>query len=198
MVPGLEATKMNSPFLVFDVPEGEGQRGIRQRAWMTALGMALVSVCVAWSSSVFSADAVEPAALEDVGQAINVAWREHIEAARRKDLDAVTRIYADDVTYVIPGVQEARGRAAINELEAQALASANVLEAVHTTESLRVFGDLAYELGTVVGPVQPEGKPAQTVTFHFMATWRRQTDGTWRIEFMVGEAEQSGVDKPPE
>ncbi len=168
---------------------------------MTALGMALV--CAVWSSSVFSAEAVEPTARAqagetDVGQAINVAWREHIEAARRKDLDAVTRIYADDVTYVIPGVQEARGRAAIDELEAQALASANVLEAVHTTESLRVFGDLAYELGTVVGPVQPQGKPAQTVTFHFMATWRRQADGAWRIEFMVGEAEPSGVDKPPE
>ncbi len=170
---------------------------------MTPLGMALVSVCAAWSSSVFSADAVEPAAQAqagqtDVGRAIDVAWSEHIEAARRKDLDAVTRIYADDVTYVIPGVQEARGRAAIDALEAQALSSANVLEAVHTTESLRVFGDLAYELGTVVGPVEAQGKPAQIVIFHFMATWRRQTDGTWRIEFMVGEPEQDGVDKPPE
>lgn len=173
---------------------------------MTPLGVALVSVCAAWSASVFSADIPEPAALEngiyltetDVRQAINVAWTEHIEAARRKDLDAVTRIYADDVTYVIPGVQEARGRAAIDEWEAQALASANVLAAVHTTESLRIFGGLAYELGTIVGPVQPEGEPAQIVIFHFMATWRRQTDGTWRIEFMVGEPEQKGVDKPPE
>ncbi len=169
---------------------------------MNPLGLALVSVC-AWSAGAASADAVKPAAeaqarKTDVGQAINVAWSEHIEAARRKDLDAVTRIYADNVTYVIPGVQEARGRAAIDELEAQTLASANVLEAIHTTESLRVFGDLAYELGTIVGPVQAQGKPVQTVTFHFMATWRRQADGAWRIEFMVGEAEPSGVDNPPE
>jgi len=167
--------------------------------WKTAAGrlalaIALGSVCAAWSSSVFSADATEAS----VGETINAAWREHIEAARRKDLDAVTRIYADDVTYVIPGVEEARGRAAIDKLEARALASATVLEAVHTTESLRVFEGLAYELGTIVGPVQPEGKPVQTVTFHFMATWRRQADGTWRIEFMVGEPEQDRVGEPPE
>ena len=98
-------------------------------------------------------------------------------------------------------VPEIASRAHVEQLYPiieEALASANVLEAVHTTHSLRVFGDLAYELGTVVGPVQPEGKPAQTVTFHFMATWRRQTDGTWRIKFMVGAPEPSGVDKPPE
>ncbi len=170
--------------------------------WTTAVGrialaITLGSVCAAWSSSVLSADAVE-AAEASVAHTIDTAWREHIEAARRKDLEAVTRIYADNVTYVIPGVEEARGRAAIDKLEARSLASATVLEAVHTTESLRVFGGLAYELGTIVGPVQPEGKAVQTVTFHFMASWRRQADGTWRIEFMVGEPEPIGVDKPPE
>ena len=125
----------------------------------------------------------------DAESAIAASWRDHIEAAQRKDLAAVMEIYADDVIYIIPGVMELHGKAALEESEAQTLASADVLEAVHTVDNLRVYGDLAYELGTVAGPVRPKGGEPQTVTFHFMATWRRGQDGAWRIECMVGEAE---------
>ncbi len=123
-----------------------------------------------------------------VRQAIDEAWREHIDAAKRKDAEAVTRIYADNILYVVPG-QEARGRDAIDAIEAQTLATADVLDAEHTTDALQVFGDLAYELGTVVGPIRVEGQEPQTVTFHYMATWRRQPDGEWRIESFIGEPE---------
>jgi ketosteroid isomerase-like protein len=126
-----------------------------------------------------------------VRAAISDAWTHHIEAAQRKDLDAVMKIYADDVVYIIPRIQEVRGRAEMEESEAETLAAADVLDAVHTIDDLRVYGELAYELGTVKGPVQPRGEPARTVTFHFMARWRRQSNGEWQIQHMVGEAEPS-------
>ena len=132
-----------------------------------------------------------------VRAAIALAWQEHIEAARQKDVAHVTQIYSDDVTYIIPGVQEARGRAEIDELEAAALASADVLEARHSTSSLRLFGDHAYELGTVIGPVRPKGEAARTVTFHYMALWRRQPDGSWRIQSMIGEPVPDDPDDEP-
>ncbi len=125
----------------------------------------------------------------DVESAIATTWRDHIEAAQRKDLAAVMKIYADNVIYIIPGAQEARGKTALEKIEAQSLASADLVEAVHTIDSLRVYGDLAYEIGTVVGPIREQGREPQTVTFHFMATWRHQKDGVWRIECMVGEPE---------
>jgi hypothetical protein len=27
----------------------------------------------------------------------------------------------------------------------------------------------------------------RVVTFHFMALWRRQPDGTWRLAYLVGQ-----------
>ncbi len=71
----------------------------------------------------------------------------------------------------------------------ETLSEADVIDAVHTTKSLRVFGDAAYELGTIVGPIQSDGEPAKTVTFHFMAMWKRGADGTWRIQSFVGAPE---------
>ena len=124
-----------------------------------------------------------------VRQAVSTAWQEHIAAAKRKDLGAVVKIYDDDIIYVIPGKQDARGRAAIDKMEEQALGQADLLAAEHTTESLKVFGGIAYEIGTVIGPIRPRDKDAETVTFHFMAMWRRQADGSWRILSFVGQSE---------
>ncbi|MGE0129669.1 MAG: SgcJ/EcaC family oxidoreductase [Blastocatellales bacterium] len=130
-----------------------------------------------------------------VRAAISTAWREHIEAAKRKDVAGVAAMYADDAVYIVPGAQEARGRPAIEAMEAQGLASADVLDATHTTRDLRVFDDVAYEIGTIAGPVRPQGKAAQTVTFHFMAMWRRQGDGSWRLWHFVGRPEDAS---PPD
>ncbi len=124
-----------------------------------------------------------------VRKAVSTAWQEHIAAAKRKDLGGVTRIYDDDVIYVVPGEQDARGRAAIDRMEERALGEADLLDAEHTTESLKVFGGIAYEIGTVIGPIRPRGKDTETVSFHFMAMWRRQADGSWRILSFVGQSE---------
>ena len=125
----------------------------------------------------------------NVRAAISVAWVEHIDAARRKDEQAVVAIYAEDILYVVPGVREVRGRPAISELESQTLDTADVIDAYHVIDSLRVYGDEAYELGTVIGSVRPKGGAPELVTFHFMASWRLQTDGAWRIQHLVGAPE---------
>ena len=155
-----------------------------------ATAVAIIACAIACIGVAFSTPlSATPASDDSIDGSIAMAWRNHIDAAQQKDLAAVMEIYADDVTYIIPGVQEARGKPALEKIEAAALASADVIEAVHTIDELRVYGDLAYELGTVVGPVRRHGHEPETVSFHFMATWRRQEDGNWRIECMVGAAE---------
>ena len=124
----------------------------------------------------------------DAATAIASMWREHIDAAKRKDTAAVLEIYAEDVVYVVGG-QEQRGRAAMAVSEAEALRGADLIAAEHTTRGLHVIGDVAYEVGSVVGPVRPVGGEAQVVRFHFMATWRRGADGIWRIRHLVGDPE---------
>jgi ketosteroid isomerase-like protein len=120
-------------------------------------------------------------------EAINSAWRTHIDAAVRKDLAEVLEIYADDALYHVTGMPATLGRPALDEMEARSLAGGDVLEARHTTDSLRVFGDVAYELGTISGPIRPHGEPAGIVTFHFMALWRLQADGAWRVAHFAGQ-----------
>ena len=124
-----------------------------------------------------------------VRQAIDAAWRDHFAAVKRKDAAAVGMLYADDVVYIVPGDVEVRGRKAIDEMEAQGLASAAIGDVAHRTEGLLLSGDIAYELGTVKGPVQPHGQPARVVTFRYMARWKRQADGSWRVQHMVGQPE---------
>jgi uncharacterized protein (TIGR02246 family) len=120
---------------------------------------------------------------------VAATWRDHIDAAVRKDLTAVMDIYADDVFYVVAGIHEVRGRQAVEAMELQTLEGADVLNAVHTIQALSVFGDVAYEIGTVTGPIRQKGQATAVVTFNFMAMWRRQADGLWRIQHMVGEPE---------
>ncbi len=121
-----------------------------------------------------------------VRDAISKAWRDHIDAAIRKDLDTVVDIYADDIVYVVAGSPEIRGRETMTTMEARTLAEFDVVSAEHTSDAMRAFGNVAYELGTVIGPIRPKDGEPRTVTFHFMAMWRRQADGAWRIAHMVG------------
>lgn len=149
----------------------------------------IVAVLLLWAACVAPGLRAESGSTLNPRPAIVAAWRAHIEAARQKDLPAVMEIYADNVTYIIPGVQDARGKAALEKIEEGALNSADVVEATHTIDELRVYGDLAYELGTIVGPIRTADREPQTVTFHYMASWRLQGDGAWRIECMVGQPE---------
>jgi len=124
----------------------------------------------------------------DVRAEISDAWAAHIEAGKAKDEEGVVDIYAADVFYQVPGI-EARGKEEIDALERETMATTDVIDAKHTTRQLEVHGDLAYELGTIVGPVRPHGQEAVVMTFHFMAQWKRGADGVWRLRRLVGEPE---------
>ncbi len=126
----------------------------------------------------------------EIRQLIGTAWREHIEAAGRKDLAGVLAMHTDDIVYVIAGQSETRGITALEEVERSNLASADLVAAQHTTDSLQVFGDTAFEIGTIAGPVRPKGGETQTVVFHFMARWRRGGQGIWKVSYLVGETEE--------
>lgn len=120
-------------------------------------------------------------------RAIHAAWTDHIAAVQRSDVDGVMAMYGEDAIYLVPGTEISRGRREIERMEAASMASAEVLEARHATESIRVFGDVAWEVGAVVGRVRPRGEPARRVGFRYMATWRRGSDDAWRVGAMVGE-----------
>jgi ketosteroid isomerase-like protein len=120
--------------------------------------------------------------------AIGGAWADHLAAAKRGDTAGVIAMYANDAVYAVRGAPEVRGRPAIDSLEARGLRAATVLDPIsHTTHAVHPAGDIAYELGTISGPVRPTGDTVRVVTFRFMAQWRRESDGAWRLTYLVGQ-----------
>ena len=158
----------------------------------------LLAACIVWlvacegapstSQRAETASAPAPDSATIAAQtAIASVWADHLAAARRGDPVGVSAMYATDAVYAVGGAPEVRGRPAIDSFEARGLRAATVLDGVrHTTQSVRRAGDVAYELGTIVGPVRPAGDTARVVTFNFMAQWRREPDGTWRLTYLVG------------
>jgi len=118
--------------------------------------------------------------------AIHAAWLRHIAGAIQRDPVAVSEIYAPNAVYAA-GTVEVRGRPALDTMETRGFGAMTVLDAKHTTTDLQVAGDVAYELGSIVGPVQPKGDSARVMSFHFMAQWRKQADGNWRLTYLVGQ-----------
>lgn len=129
---------------------------------------------------------VEDSATAATRAAINAAWARHIAGALQRDLAAISEMYAPTAVYSASGV-EVRGRPALDSLEARTLRLMTVIDATHTMRDLQVAGDIAYEIGSIVGPVQPKGDSTRVLTFHFMAQWRRQPDGDWRLTYLVGQ-----------
>lgn len=149
-------------------------------------------LCIAVALTGCSSPSLPPGAAVDTTEtqiraAISEAWRDHIDAAKRKDLAGVMAMYAQDAVYVVPGVTEVRGHSAIHAMEEQGLAAADVLDATHTIHDLQVFDNIAYEIGTVAGPVRAKGQAAQTLTFQCMGMWQRQGNGVWRLRYLVGQ-----------
>ena len=125
-------------------------------------------------------------AITSARTAIERAWADHIAAAKRRDLAGVIDMYAKDAVYAVGGAPEIRGRPAIDSMEAQGLRVVTVIDARHQSQAVRLAGDIAYEVGTIAGPVRPAGDTARVVTFNFMAQWRREPPGVWRLTYLVG------------
>ena len=124
--------------------------------------------------------------IANVRRAIGRAWADHIAAAKRRDLAGVIAMYAKDAVYAVGGGPEVRGRPAIDSMEAQGLRAVTLIDARHETHAVRLAGDIAYEVGTIIGPVKPAGDTARVVAFNFMAQWRREPGDIWRLTYLVG------------
>jgi ketosteroid isomerase-like protein len=117
---------------------------------------------------------------------IEAAWRAHIAAAQRQDLDGVMAIYADDCVYEALGSPVVDGKQALRAMEQRGIETGRVVSAAHRVESLRVSGDIALEMGTVAGEVAPGGQPPQRVVYHYIAHWRFDDGPGWRIARLCG------------
>lgn len=102
-----------------------------------------------------------------------------LEAAfRAGNLLGVADAYADDAVLLNGRGERTAGREAI---DAYWSAIESPVEWKLKIRSIRGSDDMAYELGTSYLTTRRDGELSTTVT-DFLLLWRRQENGTWRIE----------------
>jgi uncharacterized protein (TIGR02246 family) len=122
------------------------------------------------------------AEVANVRAAIAAANAEFAQALVRGDARAMAAVFAEDGE-IIPATQRGyvSGRAAIEAYQAERLQARRYLHAVITTLQLEVSGDLAWETGTSRVTIQQGESAPVTVTGRYLAVWKREPDGRWRI-----------------
>jgi uncharacterized protein (TIGR02246 family) len=153
-----------------------GVRRRRARSVLLVLASSIVaSACAHGAGARGAAEAEARAAIAD-GNA------EFARALVAGDARAMAAVFAEDGE-VIPSLQRGfvSGRAEIEAYNARRLGARRYLDVVLTTVHLGVSGDVAWETGTSrVTLQQGEGAPV-TLTGRYLAVWKREADGRWRI-----------------
>jgi uncharacterized protein (TIGR02246 family) len=128
-----------------------------------------------------------------VRSAIAAANAEFARALVAGDAGAMAAVFTEDGEVIPEGKKGfVSGRAAIEAYQASRLGALRYLDAVLTTVRLGVSGDVAWEIGTSRVTVQQGESAPVTLTGRYLAVWRRDRDGRWRIR-----ADLPVADPPP-
>ncbi len=141
-------------------------------ALMTAVHATAVTCQVAASST--NTDTVVRAAIERGNQ-------EYIAALALSDSAAYARVYAPDATRMAEKGRYTKGRDAIAAVVGAMLRQTGPIQATIETADLWVVNDIAYETGKWRYVYTPPGRSTQTVSGRYVAAWKEQSDGSWRI-----------------
>jgi uncharacterized protein (TIGR02246 family) len=117
----------------------------------------------------------------DAESAIRAADPDFAAAMNRMDMASVMTHYADDAVLLPPNAPAVHGKAAIQQFWTGLLSTAKFRVAL-TPDSVMQSGDLAVEVGHYdLNITPPAGGASMQDKGKYSVTWRRQTDGKWRI-----------------
>ncbi|MGH7858220.1 MAG: YybH family protein [Candidatus Binatia bacterium] len=102
------------------------------------------------------------------------------KAVKAGDAAALAKFYTEDAILLPPDGEMARGRAAIEKAWKEQI-SGGLRESVLTTVDVERSGDVAVEVGSFRGKIQPEGKDAFEADGKYVVVWQRGSDATWRL-----------------
>ena len=142
----------------------------------------VVSLCVAVLSVTGIASAKSKATANggDAKAAIEAANAKFSAAFEKGDMTAVAGFYTEDAIVFPPDADMVKGRKAIGDFW-KATHDSGVKSAKLTTVDVGTAGDVAYETGTVVLTIEPQGKPAATAKAKYVVVWKHQLDGSWQL-----------------
>lgn len=145
-----------------------------------------VLACSSPRTSADSPAATEAPADSAARAGIVEAIERHYAALARRELEEATTLFTDDAVHIIVGQHRVEGRAALDSMEADTWPKIEAFDAPNTIHSVRRVGDMAFVLGSQAGTMKLKGQPVLRVNGNWMATFRHEPDGTWRIHYLVG------------
>ena len=128
----------------------------------------------------------ENPSIDSARLAIEEAFAIHIAAGISGNAIEAISIFDDDATFFEYGSPPIVGREALELYEINMFEQVKILKSSHTIEGLTVQGDFAYQLGKTSVEIQMKADDSIIeATSSYMASWKKQEDGTWRIHYFV-------------
>lgn len=128
------------------------------------------------------ASAADPAA---VRRFLDSAQTRYIAAEMKGDVPTLNSFYTDDAIVLSPNAKAVRGRAEVDKSHADMAASVKVTAMKLTTEDVITAGDYAIETGAYDQNVQPKTGKAMHDVGKYVAVWKKQSDGGWKIVRLI-------------
>lgn len=124
-------------------------------------------------------------------QAIRQVVADYAKATNAGDAGAIADLTTDKTIFAYPNSPALVGKEAIRSIH-QAFANEASTEFSVPVEEVRVIGDLALARGTWTETVTPkaEGVASASYSGSWMASFARQTDGSWKWDWLVPNSDQ--------
>jgi uncharacterized protein (TIGR02246 family) len=117
---------------------------------------------------------------------------QYAAAANRGDAAAVANLYTKDALYLVPNGETVKGRNAIQST-AQEMIDAGMKNLKFSSVVHEVDGDLAYHVGKLSMDI-PTGAGIHREKGKFVDIYKRQDDGSWKIQVTIYNSDLPVVD----
>ena len=107
---------------------------------------------------------------------------EQFWAARASgDAAAFASQFTEDGSFMVPGLLDAAGRAAVRDLAQKRFASSQITDLKIDRREIHVAGDTAHEVAWFSEIMRPKNDSPMRMHGRYLLVWQRGTDGAWRV-----------------
>lgn len=118
------------------------------------------------------------------------------EASRNGDFETLRALMSEDAVLMPPNEDWIRGTGPLDEhyaRMAEVMREAEVTEYTLDFEEVVVFGDYAFEWGTIRGAMRPRGSesstPSDSSSYKVLRVLKKAPDGEWRVHRAMWNAD---------
>ena len=116
-----------------------------------------------------------------VRSAIDAQLARFTDAMMKGDTVTMHSVYTEDAMILPPNAKIIRNRAEHSAYDKAMFSAVTIPSAKITSTDVIVTGDYAIETGTYTMTMKPRTGKAISDTGKYVAVWRKQADGTWKM-----------------